>query len=102
MSDFEVRHLPESQRFEIDVENELAGHADYTRNGSVVAITHTVVDPRFEGRGIGSRLVLGALAELRESGASVLPVCPFVPKVMRDNPEFIELVPADDRARFGL
>jgi hypothetical protein len=32
----------------------------------------------------------------------VLPYCPFVPKVIRDHPEFLELVPADRRADFDL
>jgi len=102
MSDFEVRHLPGRQRFEIETGGEVAGYAEYTRDGSTYTITHTVVDPRFEGRGIGSKLVVAMLGELREAGASVLPVCPFVPKVMRDNPELIELVPSHERPRFGL
>ncbi len=46
--------------------------------------------------------MIGALAEISERGGTALPYCPFVPKVIRDHPEYLELVPKDQRDTFGL
>lgn len=97
-----VQDQPGSSRFEITVDGELAGFVDYRKDGDTYALPHTRVYPQFEGRGIGGELVLGALAEIGRRGGKVLPYCPFVPKVMRDHPEYVELVPEDQRASFGL
>jgi predicted GNAT family acetyltransferase len=89
-------------RFEITVDGELAGYVDYRKDGDEYALPHTKVFSQFEGRGIGGQLITGALTEIATRGGSVLPYCPFVPKVIRDNPEFIDLVPQDQRTTFGL
>lgn len=99
---FEVRDNPTSSRFEITVDDTLAGYVDYREHEGEYALPHTRVLPQFEGQGIGSRLVLGALEQIRDRDGSVLPYCPFVPKVMRDHPELIALVPESERATFGL
>lgn len=97
-----VQDSPEASRFEIEVDGVLAGYVDYRRDGDTYALPHTKVLPQFEGQGIGSRLVVGALEQIKERGGSVLPYCPFVPKVIRDHPELTDLVPEDQRAMFGV
>ena len=97
-----VADNPASSRFEITVDGELAGFVDYRKHGEEYALPHTRVFTQFEGHGVGSELVRGALAEIAKRGGTVLPYCPFVPKVIRDNPEFLELVPKDQRDTFGL
>ncbi len=97
-----VADNPASSRFEITVDDELAGFLDYRKDGNEYALPHTRIYPQFEGRGLGSELVSGALAEIGSRGGTVLPYCPFVPKVIRDHPEFLELVPKDQRDTFGL
>jgi predicted GNAT family acetyltransferase len=89
-------------RFEITVDGELAGYVDYRRDGEEYALPHTRVFSQFEGQGIGGQLITGALTEIASRGGTVLPFCPFVPKVIRDNPEFLDLVPEDRRATFDL
>lgn len=97
-----VQDNPTDSRFEIMVEGELAGYVDYRRDGQEYALPHTRVFTQFEGRGLGGQLISGALAEIAARGGTVLPFCPFVPKVIRDNPEYLELVPEDQREMFGL
>jgi predicted GNAT family acetyltransferase len=97
-----VADNPASSRFEITIDGELAGFVDYRKDGDEYALPHTRVFTRFEGHGVGSELVRGALAEIAERGGTALPYCPFVPKVIRDNPEFLELVPKEQRGTFGL
>ena len=94
-------NAPES-RFEITVDGRLAGYVDYRRDGDEYALPHTKVLTEFEGQGIGSRLIVETLREIASRGGTVLPYCPFVPKVIRDHPELVDLVPEQQRATFGL
>lgn len=93
---------PSANRFEIRVDGELAGFAEYRRAGAVLSFTHTEIDAAFEGRGLGSTLVRGALEAARDRHLAVLPFCPFVRGYLQRHPEYLDLVPADQRARFQL
>jgi predicted GNAT family acetyltransferase len=98
----QVVDVPERDRFEILVDDELAGFAEYRRRPGLLAFTHTEIDPAFEGKGLGSRLVRGALDAVRAEGLEVLPFCPFVNEYLVRHPELADLVPAEHRERFGL
>jgi uncharacterized protein len=104
MGDVEPRVVDnaESGRFEILVNGAVAGFAEYRRSGSTVVFTHTEIDPRFEGRGFGSILASGALDAARNQRLSVLPFCPFIRGYIQRHPDYLELVPAAQRAQFGL
>jgi predicted GNAT family acetyltransferase len=80
----------------------VAGFADYRRRGSTISFTHTVIDPSFEGRGLGSILARGALDAARDAGMAVLPFCPFIRRYIQRHPAYLDLVPADQRTRFDL
>jgi len=98
----EVWQNDKEQRYEIWVDGVLGGFLDYTLDGDTYALTQTKVFKKFGGSGVGSRLVVDVLEQIRNEGAQALPYCPFVPKVIRNHPEFVGLVPAAERARFGL
>jgi uncharacterized protein len=93
---------PEAGRFEVLVDGEVAGFAEYRRTTSAVAFTHTVIDPAFEGRGLGSVLARGALDATRAAGSPVLPFCPFIRRYIQRHPAYLHLVPEDRRSEFGL
>ncbi|MCW2614018.1 MAG: N-acetyltransferase [Frankiales bacterium] len=93
---------PAAGRFEVLVDDEVAGCAEYRLEGEALAFTHTVVEPRFEGQGIGSALARGALDAARERGVAVLPYCPFLRTWVESHPEYVDLVPAGRRSRFSL
>ena len=97
-----VQDAPERSRFEIEVDGELAGFLDYRKDGDEYALPHTRIYPPYEGNGLGHELVRGALVEISERGGTVLPYCPFVPRVIRDNPELTDLVREEERPTFGL
>ena len=97
-----VRDAPAASRFEVLVDGRVAGYAQYRRTSSSVSFTHTVVDPEFEGRGLGSVLARGALDASREAGLAVLPFCPFIRGYIQRHPADLDLVPAGRRPQFGL
>lgn len=102
-ADVRVLDARDHSRFEIRVGGALAGFSDYRRQPPLIAFTHTLIDPRFEGQGLASRLVEGALSEARSAGLSVLPFCPFVRSfIARHGDEYLDLVPGDLRDAFDL
>ena len=87
-----VRDNPSSERYELLLEEKVIGTILYdTRPGAVVLI-HTDVDQAYEGRGFGSRLISGALDDIRERGLTVVPVCRFVRAYLDRHPEYTDLV----------
>lgn len=93
---------PEEQRFEVLLGDEVAGFLQYKARPGLIALNHTEVDGRFEGRGLGSRLIAFALDDARTRGLAVLPFCPFVDEYIQRHREYVDLVPEDQRAAFDL
>lgn len=77
-------------RFELTDQGETA-IAAYVREGDAIVFTHTQVPPALEGQGVGSRLIAGALAQVREAGLKVVPACSFVAGYVQRHPEAADL-----------
>ena len=89
-----VRHNPERSRYEILVDGELAGIADYRSDGAVVTFPHTVIDGHRRGQGLGAELVRAALDDVRSTGRSVVPACWYVAQFIDENPDYRDLLAA--------
>ena len=93
--DLRLRDASDDRRFEALVDgDEVAGYAEYRRGPQRIVFTHTVVEPRFEGRGIASRLISFALDDARRRGLKVTPICPFVRAFIRRNADYQDLLAA--------
>lgn len=86
-----VRDDSARRRYELEVGDALA-FIDYRRDGRAVIMTHAEVPPALRGGGVGSALVKGALALVRERGEKVVPLCPFIAHYMRRHPETRDLL----------
>lgn len=89
---FLVEENPAKHRFEILVDDALAGFTAYLPRGEVLVFTHTEVDQRFQNMGVGAALVRGTLDQIRERGGRVVPKCPFVAAFIKRHPEYGDLV----------
>jgi len=91
-----VQDNPEKSRYEaIDDSGVVAGYTEYqpdSADADVLVFPHTVVEDAFEGRGVGSALVRGALDQVRERGQKVRPDCPFVKGYIDKHPEYADLL----------
>jgi len=93
----------ELNRFEIYSAGELAGFADFKIENQVISYTHTEIDPRFGGQGLGSQLIKEVLDEALEQNLEVAPYCSFVSAYIKKNSEkYLHLVPEGNRAKFDL
>lgn len=79
-------------RYVLTVEGREAGHIAFRRDGGRMVLTHTTIDPAFNGQGLGSTLVRGALADVRAAGLRLVPQCLFVAGYLRKHPEVADLV----------
>ena len=99
----EVRNNPDQNRYELRIEDELAGFVTYRERPGLIALVHTEVDNRLEGQGLASKLVAGALDDARARGLEVLPFCPFANSFIQRHPdEYADLVPEANREQFHL
>ena len=87
----EVTNNEARQRYELAVEGGIAV-AYYEPRGSAIALTHTVVPERLQGRGLASVLIKAALADIRKRGLKVVPDCPFVARYIEHHPEEADLL----------
>ncbi|MFG3051984.1 GNAT family N-acetyltransferase [Kitasatospora sp. NPDC048239] len=86
-----VRDAEANSRFEAWVGDTLAGFAEYMRSDHLVVYPHTVVEPAFEGQGIGGTLARAALDDARTRGLPVLATCPFIKGWILRHPEYADL-----------
>ena len=93
MADVEIRNNPEQDRYEAWLGDELAGYAEYELRDETITFVHTVVEDKFEGEGVGSTLVRGALDDVRRDGElEVVVKCPFIREWIGRHPDYEHLL----------
>jgi uncharacterized protein len=102
MNNVEVRNNKTEYRYELRMNEELAGYTQYVMDRGRIAFLHTEVYESFEGLGLGSRLARAALEDARTRGLVVVPFCPFIAGfIQRHLDEYDDLVapemPSGDR-----
>jgi len=97
-----VSDNPAHHRYDVAVDDAVAGFTVYERRPGLIAFMHTEIGDEWEGRGLGSTLVRGALDDVRAKGLAVLPYCPFVRSWLERHEDYVDLVPPERRAMFGL
>jgi predicted GNAT family acetyltransferase len=87
----EVRNDEARSRYELVLDGEVIGVADYRIEGDEVIFPHTEIRSDLRGRGYGDLLVRGALEHVRSTGRTVVPRCWFVVEFLELHPEFADL-----------
>jgi hypothetical protein len=81
------------RRYRASVAGDFIAETEYLLTPDLLVFTHTVVDPGYEGQGVGSALVRWALDDARSRGYHVVPTCPFVRAYIdRHGDEYADLV----------
>ena len=87
-----IRNNADDLRYELVVGGEVVGELRYRVRPDRIALIHTEISPALEGRGLGGRLVAGALDDIRARRQRINPICPFVRSYLRSHPEYADLV----------
>lgn len=90
--EIQVQDRPEALRYEALVEGRVAGYAAYTTTDTVITFTHAVVEPEFEGQGVGGTLARSALDDARSRGLGVVPRCSFIRGWIDRHADYADLV----------
>lgn len=101
MSEPQVRHEPDQGRYVVSVDGQDVGVTEYARSGERLVFVHTEIDDAHEGEGLGSALLRGALDDVRERGAPVVPVCPFVSGWIERHDDYRSVLDGEALARLG-
>jgi predicted GNAT family acetyltransferase len=87
----EVANNSEKHRFELAADGHIAA-TYYKISDGVITFIHTEVPPELGGKGIGSKLIKGALDQVRTAGLKVIPQCPFVKAFIEKHPDYQDLL----------
>jgi predicted GNAT family acetyltransferase len=87
----EVINNRAQHRYELAVDGHIAA-TYYEISGDVITIVHTEVPPELGGKGIGSKLIKGALDQVRADGLKVIAQCPFAKAYIEKHPEYADLL----------
>jgi uncharacterized protein len=79
------------ERYELAVEGHIAA-TYYKVEGKIITFVHTEVPPELGGKGIGSKLIRGALDQVRADGFKVIAQCPFVKAFIEKNADYQDLL----------
>ena len=87
----DVRDNPERQRFELDVDGQVA-FARYRREPGRLLIQHVEAPPALRGTGAASKLMDGIVELARAEGAKIAPLCSYAVAWMRRHDEHRDLL----------
>ena len=68
----------DKHRYVASIDGEDVGYAVYYIAQGRHLFVHTEVDDQFEGKGVASELVRGALDDVRDKDGSIIPLCPYI------------------------
>jgi predicted GNAT family acetyltransferase len=87
----DVTDNPAQHRFELAVDDHIAT-SQYSLKDGVIAFMHTEVPEALAGKGIGSKLIKGALDQVRGRGLKVVALCPFVKAYIEKHADYADLL----------
>jgi len=87
-ADFEITDNRDARRWEVRDGGAVIAYAEYRSTPTRIVFIHTVVDPDYEGRGIGTRIVRAALDDAVARELRIVPRCPFFRSYLARHPEY--------------
>jgi predicted GNAT family acetyltransferase len=81
----------ERHRYELAVDGHIAA-TYYAIADGVITFIHTEVPPELGGKGIASKLIGGALDQVRAEGLKVIAQCPFVKAFIDKHADYQDLL----------
>lgn len=87
----DVVNNPSEHRYQLAVDGHIAATYYKIADGAITFV-HTVVPPELGGKGVGSKLIKGALDQVRTNGLKVIAECPFVKAFIEKHADYQDLL----------
>lgn len=71
-----------AERYEILVDDAVAGFAAFQESDTHIAFTHTEVDEAYQGQGLASQLAGEAIADAVARDLTIIPLCPYMARYL--------------------
>ncbi len=78
----EIKNNTAQNRYELMTDNYLS-HADYRLQDKTLSIDHVFVPEELRGRGVAAQLMEGVVADAKERGLTIVPVCSYAAAYMK-------------------
>jgi len=89
---FGLVHVAERHRYEVRDVEDVVGFTHYRLpDDDHVDFVHTEVDEAYHDRGLASRLVGFALADVRATGKRIIPHCPYVAAWLKRHQDYDDI-----------
>ena len=82
----------EKSRYEITVDGELAGFAEFAERDDVRDFNHTEIFPDYQGRGLSGELIQYALDDTHDDEKGIKATCSAVQHFIDKNPGYERLI----------
>lgn len=92
MSEPELTKNTDENRYELRLDDARIGFIDYRRDGDVMELTHTEVDPAHGGKGYAAQLAVFALDDVADAGLSVEPTCSYIARYIDRHPAYAPIL----------
>ncbi len=79
-----------SNQYEYHINGSFA-RIEYIKIPGKIFLTHTEVPKELEGQGLGTKMLIAVLKDIKNSEQSLVALCPFVIAFLRKNPEWMKL-----------
>jgi len=88
----EIVAVPAESRYVLTIDGERVGFMDYRVREEAFIAVHTEIDPAYSGQGLGELLVRHVLDQMRDTGMSLRPLCPFVQRFLQKHHEYDDML----------
>nr|WP_278261475.1 N-acetyltransferase [Nocardia sp. AG03] len=78
----------DKNRYDVFLDGELAGFAEYVERGEDTDFVHTEIDGAFSGKGLGGVLARLAIEDVIARGRTITAHCPFIRGYLDKHPEY--------------
>ncbi|KQP01534.1 GNAT family N-acetyltransferase [Leifsonia sp. Leaf264] len=92
MSDIDIRRNDEGSRYELSIDGEIAGYAEFRSVPGQIIVTHTQTLRDYKGQGVATRLTEWLLADARARGERIVPKCPFLVEYLETHHDFDDII----------
>lgn len=92
MTEAIIEDAPEIHHYELTSGGNVIGHINYRDDGDRRVLLHTEVDKEFAGQGLGTKLIVAALDDVRAQGKRAVALCSMIAKYVTTHRDYDDIV----------